>query len=115
MAYKEMKVANTKEGGIKSFAFEYEVSLASVTTSDWILIPDDVKAIQMTLSVGGGGKGKVQFSTDNVDTVKTGSPIAIDWPAGEVAVNTADSAKPATAFRLNQTFAGTTKLTLRAQ
>lgn len=113
MAYKEMLVAPAQ--GIGGNCYEYEVSLAAVANSDWILIPKDIKNIAYVLSVSGGGKGKVQITTDSVYTVKTGSPVAIDWPAGEVSANTSDSSVPVTAVRLAQTFAGTTKLTIRAQ
>ncbi len=114
MAYKNMLVAPA-DGINPKNAYESEVALAAVSDSAWMLIPKDISDVSYVLSVAGGGKGKVQVTTDSVNTVKTGSPVAIDWPAGEVSVNTSDSSVPVTAVRLSQTFAGTTKLTIRAQ
>ena len=115
MAYINMTKANVDVGLENKFAYEAEVSLAAVANSAWILIPRDIRNISVTLSVSGGGKGKVQHTTDPIETVKNGSPIAIDWDIGEVAVNTSDVAFPVTAIRLSQTFAGNIKLTVRAQ
>ncbi len=115
MSWKIMKVAPLVQGENFEFSYEEEVELSGVSVSDWILIPRGVNIITVTLSVGGGGKGKVQASTDNVSVIKSGSPIAVDWDFGEVSVNTQDAGLPPTAIRLSQTFAGTTKLTVRAQ
>lgn len=114
MTWVDMDVAPVI-GKDKEFAYEKEVDLSSVTTSAWILVPKGIKMITVALSVGGGGKGKVQTTISTVDTVKTGSPIIFDWANGEVSANTDDTTYPVTAIRLNQTFAGTTKLTVRAQ
>lgn len=110
-----MKVAPLTQGENFEFSFEQEVDLSGIGVSDWILIPRGVNIITVTLSVSGGGKGKVQASTDSVSVIKNGSPVAIDWDFGEVDANTQDAGFPSTAIRLSQTFAGTTKLTVRAQ
>ena len=96
-------------------AWEDEVSLAAVANSDPIMIPAGITKISVCLSMSGGGKGKIQATTDKVNTVINGTPVWMDWTLGEVAVNAQDSAEPCTAIRLAQTFAGATKLTVRAQ
>lgn len=115
MSWKEMEVAPVAQGEITQFAYEFVVELSSVAVSDWIIVPTGINIVTVTLSVGSGGKGKVQTSTDGVLIVKDGSPIAVDWDFGEVDENTQDAGLPPTAIRLSQTFAGTTKLTVRAQ
>jgi len=97
--------------------YEKEVSLSDVGTSDIIKIPAGMNKIAVTLSVGGGGKGKVQASTDTIPVIDAITGIIwVDWDKGEVAVDSQDSCEPAiSALRLNQTFAGTTKLTVRCQ
>jgi hypothetical protein len=95
-------------------SYEISVSLSAAGNSDWILVPPDIRRLSITLSVAGGGQGKVQATTDVVDTVKNGTPTAIDWDYGTVSANTQEVADPCTAVRLVQDSAsGTTQLTLR--
>ena len=119
MAYKELEVAPVKNGGEKGFAFEYAVTLAAISNGDWLIIPDDIKSIAVTLSFTDSAEGKVQTTTDKVETVKLGSPVAVDWTSGVVSATTSDATSPVTALRLSQTSigggSGTVKMTLRAQ
>lgn len=117
MGYKYIDVAPTVQNAGKKAAYEAESSLAAAGNGDWILMPADIQNIAVTVSVGGGGAGKVQTSTDKVATIISGSGIvAIDWSAGAVSANTADKSAPVTAMRLVQTsVGGTTKMTIRAQ
>lgn len=115
MAWVEMDQVFEK-GEKDEYTAEKTVSLSSVANGDWILVPMGINYLSMTLIPTGGGKGKVQFTTDTLAVVKAGTAeTAIDWPAGEVAVNTSDRCIPVTALRLVQTFAGATKLTIRGQ
>jgi len=115
MAVVDMDKVEGLVGEYDEVVYEKELSLSSVTTSDWVRIPAGIEYIALTLSVGGGGKGKVEYSTDRVSVINSGSPIVMEWPAGEVDVNTSDALRAVTAVRLNQTNAGTAKLTMRAQ
>lgn len=102
-------------GEEKIAAYEASESLASVAVSPAILIPEDVEAIAVSLIPSGGGKGKVQLTTDPVDVVKNGTVTWVDWDAGEVAAISTDVFFAVTAIRLSQTFAGAVKMTMRAQ
>jgi hypothetical protein len=115
MGYKEMNVCGENTGDPRKVAWESEINLAAPGNSDWILIPDEVQGLSVTLSFAGGGTGKVQTTTDILNTVKSGSPIVVDWPAGEVGVTTQDFCVPVTAIRLVQVNAGTAKMTARCQ
>jgi hypothetical protein len=115
MAYKEMDVCGENTGDARKVAWEKEVNLVASGNSDWILVPDEVQGLSVTLSFTGGGSGKMQSTTDKLDTVKNGSPVAVDWPLGEVSSNTQDFCLPVTAIRAVQINAGTLKMTARAQ
>lgn len=116
MGWQEMNPAPVRAGKDGKARFEKTLELASVTTSDWIIVPRGVEILTHCLSVGGGGQGKVQFSNDDISVIKSGVGItAFDWGAGVVTVNTSDRSAPFNAFRLNQTNAGTTKLSVIAQ
>ena len=115
MAYIEMRVAPIKKGSRGKVSFEQEFSLFAIEESPWVIVPRGVSSISVTLTVKDGGKGKVQTTTDLVSIVKSGMGInAIDWNLGEVSADSQDSCTPVTAIRLVQTFAGKTKLTMRA-
>ena len=113
MAYEEMQVAPTK-GEEKKSAYEKSLPLAAAGNGAWILIPRGVSVISYVVAPV-GCTVKVQFTNSPVATVKSGSPIAIDWPSGDVAVNTSDASRPVTAARLVQTGAGSSTLEMRAQ
>ena len=102
-------------GRDRKFAYEQEISLDGVGDSDWILIPEDVNSVAVTLIVAGGGKGKVQATTNNIADVIADNATGVDWDFGEVDTNTQDVGFPPTAIRLVQTFAGTVSLKVRAQ
>jgi hypothetical protein len=96
-------------------SWEAEVSLTGVGGSDWIIVPDKVESVLVTVSFTGGAKGWVESTTDSLDTIKTGGVITpIVWKYGEVFVDTGTVLYPVRALRLFQTFAGGSKLTLKA-
>ena len=116
MGFLSMQVVTEPSvGRDRKFAYEQEVSLIGVGNSDWILIPEDVNSIAVSLLVSGGGKGKVQATTNSIADVIADNATGIDWDFGEVSVNTQDVGFPPTAIRLVQTFAGTVSLKVRAQ
>lgn len=114
-----MNIINMQKAGVEGeqheLAWESEVSLSAVGVSDAILIPDGVISVACTISVSGGGKGKVRTSTDKLDTILNGTPTWIDWDLGEVSADAQDVCLPVSALQLEQTFAGTVKLSVRAQ
>ena len=116
MGSKDMQVVTIPAvGRDRQFAYEQEVSLSAISNSDWIVIPEDVNSVAVTLIVAGGGKGKVQATTDSIADVVADNATGIDWDFGEVDANTQDVAMPPTAIRLVQTFAGSVSLKVRAQ
>lgn len=115
MAYKEMNVAPTSEGGEKGKAFEYSLNLAAPGNSDSILIPDDISSISVLAISDGAASAKVQTTVDDVSIVKAGTETWIDWDFGAVLANQADVFYPVTAIRLVQAGAGATGLRIRAQ
>jgi len=114
MGYVEMNVARVKDGGVKRFAFEYEQILSGAGNGDWILIPDDIFDISVTVAPT-TCTAKVQLTTDKISEVKTGTPTAIDWDAGLVGSNSEDVFYPVTAIRLVQAGIGSSKLKVRVQ
>ena len=115
MANKDMQVAPSY-GNWQNHrqAYESEVSLASVTTSEAIMIPQDVNNVSISIIVGAGGQGFVDVSNDSVYEVKNGTPT---WLPNSIALvaNTLVNIEPCTAIRLNQSNAGTVKMCVRAQ
>ena len=95
------------EGEQKEMAWEYEVTLSSVTTSDAILLPRGINGGVTTISFTGTAEGKVQSTSSSFNTIRNGTAIWVDWDAGVVTVTTQDAfSPPPTAIRLNQTSAG---------
>jgi hypothetical protein len=110
-----MQLAPIEKGERDTYAWEYEDELESAGDGDSVLIPDDVQSVIVTL-IPTAGTGKIQSTSDKLDTVKNdpGSVTWIDWDLGVVAVPTQDKCDPPTAIRqVNAT--GTTKMTVRAQ
>lgn len=95
-------------------SYEKEVNLNSAGNSDWIAIPERIRHISVTVSFV-GATGKIQTTTDPVDTIRNGTPVAIDWPFGIVSTNQTNVCKPCSGIRAVQVGAGTMKITLRAQ
>ena len=116
MGYVEMDVAPAQRVFPNAQSYEKSVSVSSVTTSDWVLIPADVASVAVTLVIGSCCTAKVETCTDMVYIVKTGSPTAIAWDAGLVTATTQDMCIPCTAVRINQTIGtNATTLKIRAQ
>lgn len=98
-------------------AYEVELNLISPGNSPWVLIPEDVASISVTISFSDGGRGKIQTTTDIIRRVKEDNgTIPVDWALGVVNDTIQDAVVPVTAIRVVQTSStGTTKLTMRAQ
>lgn len=121
MAVKYMSIVNVDNYQQKneSVAYEYEESLSEVASSDWLIIPINVKNISVALIFTGTATAKVQTTVNKLQDVIDGSAgvVAFDWTSGGVSVNTEDSLVPVTAIRLNVTAYtdGVVKILVRAQ
>lgn len=115
MGWRELNQAQILHGDEHWPSFEGEITLIAPGVSDWILIPDKIQNVSITLSFTAGASGKVQTTTDEVWTVKTGVPIAVDWPFGEVGNNRTEICNPVSGIRAVQIETGTMKVTLRGQ
>ncbi len=112
----EMQLANIKQSGeMKVFAHEMELSLSAIGNSKWIIIPSGITLIACTLEVLEDSKGKLQATTDLISRIKDGTAVGIDWDIGESFFNQQDLCEGASAVRLVQTLAGSTKITVRSQ
>jgi hypothetical protein len=116
MAIKEMTRAGITTNRNED-VWEYKETLGSQDTyGNTVLIPGGVKNVSVTISFVGGSAGKIQTSTDTIDTLQNGTPVWVDWPEGDVSVNTSDRCAPPSAIRVYQTVAGTScTMTIRAQ
>ena len=116
MAWKEMLVAPTQEGGAKNLkAFEATDHLDAPGNGTAILIPDDVRYIGV-LSKPTGCETKTQYSNDLVSEVKAGTADWYDvWWLGFWDEDEWLPLFPVTAVRLVQNGAGSSDLRVRAQ
>jgi hypothetical protein len=115
MGWVQMDVAPTQEGGAKEYAFEKTIALSSATSTDSILIPDDVQSISVTASAS-STTVTVYSTTDTVATVKAGSAITwLAWNAGAISTATGSVYSPVTAIKATQAGAGSSKIMVRAQ
>ena len=110
-----MNAAQTEYSIGQDRSWEYEINMDTPGNSEWVIIPEKIRLISVTISFQGGASGKMQTSTDKVDTIKTGSPVSIDWPFGEVNTNQTKVCKPCSGIRAVQINTGIVKITLRAQ
>lgn len=112
----EMQIANIKKDGeMKVFSYEMELSLSSPGNSQWIIIPVRTPLIACTIELSDGAEGKIQATTDIISKIKDNTAIGIDWDLGEVSENSQDLCEGASAVRLVQTESGISKITVRAQ
>ena len=95
-------------------AYEYEVALATNTSSGAIMIPQDIENISCSFIIGGGGQGTIDVTNDPEYTVKEGT---VTWiPATLVLIaNTLVTLKPCTAIRLTQSTAPVSNTILRVR
>jgi hypothetical protein len=113
-----MKRMNTSQTGYsigQARSWEDEVNLSAPGSSDWIIIPEKVRGVSVTVSFTGGATGKMQATTDRVNTIETGTPVAVDWPFGIVSVTTQRRVKACSGLRAVQVGTGTMKVTFRGQ
>lgn len=116
MAWVDMDVAPTQDGGEKESSFEKTIILAGAGDTASIMVPDDVQNVIVTAQAAGGATATIYTSTDLVSIVKSGSGITwIQWAAGAVTTATGGSFFPVTAIKMTQTGAGSSAISIRAQ
>ena len=115
MAYVEMNMIVDDQNGLLGRAYEKAYTLSGVGAGDWILVPVNVASLQVTVSFTAGAEGNVSVTNSIRSVIKTGTPVAVAWPYGDVAISTAKSLSPVAALRANQTVAGTMTISVRAQ
>lgn len=109
---------NTSQTGYsigQARSWEYEINLNSPGESEWIIIPEKINTIDVTISFTGGATGKMQTSTDKVDIIENGSPVPIDWDFGIISDNRSEGCDPVAGIRAVQIAAGTMRVSIRAQ
>jgi len=107
------KIANQINAEKDEYSFEYSGALGSAGPGPWVLIPNGVDNISVTLSISTGA-GKVQISNDLDDIIRNNTPVAVDWPLGVVTETVEDACNPPSAIR-QVNVSGTTVLQMRAQ
>lgn len=115
MATQDFDVAQTGYSRGEPRAWEEKITLTSPGFSDWILIPEQVRGIAVTVDFTGGCSGRMETTTDKVYEVKTGNPNPIPWPFGYVSTERTEVCKPCTAIRAEQVGAGSMIVTMRPQ
>lgn len=102
---------------IKSIAFEHEDSLGEVASGDWIIIPNNIKAISTQLVFSNTATAKVEYTCSPLADIIADTAIANDSVAGAVSANTFEKFDTVSAIRLNVTAwtSGTVSLQVRAQ
>ena len=96
-------------------SWEKTIRLFAPGTSSWLIIPEKIGGITVTISFTDGASGKVQTASDQNLTINAGEEIAVNWPFGVVNNLTAKRLNPVSAVRIVQINPGTMKMTLRAQ
>lgn len=115
MAWVNMDVAPTVEGGGKNVAFEKTLSLDAAGSCASILIPDDVQNVMVTAQAS-GTTTTVYSTTSSIAAVKADSGVTwLAWTAGAIATATGTAYGPVTAIKMIQAGAGSSKLEVRAQ
>lgn len=115
MATINLQVAKTEYSRGEPRKWEREIVLDTPGESEWIIIPEQVDIISITVSFTGGATGKIQTTTERVYIVKTGSPLAEDWSYGVVSVSFTKTCKPCSAIRAVMIHSGTMKITIISQ
>lgn len=99
-------------------AYQAELNLSGEGSSKWVMVPEDISSIAVTFSATGGGRGKVETTTDLFQKVQNNDSgvVPVEWELGVVEGAIQDFVIPVTALRLVQTSSiGSCKLTMRMQ
>ena len=94
------------------FSWQFSESLSAPGNGSSVLIPNGAIGVGVTLVIS-SGSGKIQTTTDTLESVYDGTCVWVDHPDGVVAATFQDYAQGVTAIR-QVNASGTTKLLLRA-
>ena len=111
----DLQVAKTDYSRGEPRAFEINITFDSPGFSEWIIIPEQIATIAVTVSFQSGGTGRIQSTTDKVYDIKTGTPTEVDWPFGVVEDTFQAVCDPPSAIRAELVTPGIMTLTIRAQ
>jgi hypothetical protein len=115
MGYKFMQPVSINTQNQTQRAFEHKEELSAASSSDWIIVPDDIRGVSVSVSASGGATARAETTTSLYKDVISDTAQPETWPSGEVTTITSQNAHPCTAIRLVQTGAGSSIMTLRAQ
>ena len=100
MGFLSMQVATEPTvGRDRKFAYEQEVSLIAPGNSDWILIPEDITSVAVTLFVT-DCEATVEATTDSIRAVIADTAEGLEWDLGRVRGSVQNRACPVTAVRM---------------
>ena len=107
------KIANQINAEKDEYSFEYSSTLVNAGEGPWVLVPNGVDSVAVTLAVS-AGEGKIQISNDLDSVIRNSIPVSVDWPLGSVVSTVEDVCSPVSAIR-QVNISGTTTLQMRAQ
>ena len=81
-------------------AVEYDSGLVGATT-DWIIVPEQVRNLAYVLDIPSSANCRVEISTTSTATIQEeGTVIISPWAKGDVTASTEDASIRINAFRL---------------
>ncbi len=110
-----MDVAPVNTGYQRNVVFQKKITIENPGESKWILIPDQINCVDVTLSFSGGASGKMQTTTDEIIDIKNDNAVPVDWPFGTVEETFQAGCLPVSGIRAVQEGAGIMIVTVRAQ
>ncbi len=109
----EMFVAPV-QGAKFTQSYEFAEELSTPGGGKWVLLPTSIRQAGVTLSFESGGSGYIEATTEPIDVLRTGSPIAEAWPAGTVNATTQHILICASAVR-QVNVGGKSRMSIRTQ
>lgn len=107
-----VKTRASIEDELSQYSWQFSELLSTPGNGSSILIPNGAVGVGIMLYIQ-SGSGKLQTTTDTIESVYDGSAIWVDSPVGVVDATFQDYAKGITAIR-QVNVSGTTRLLLRA-
>ena len=118
MGYVYMKEVPYNTQDAKNYAFELQLEVTAATTTDWVLIPDQIQNIVGTVSVTGAATAYAEVTTSPLADIVNDTAIPDPWPFPDVTTANSPStqfSRPVAAIRGVMTGTGTATFSLRVQ